>query len=568
MNLKDLKSPNAINACNFSISGLIDPSGAILPSVLFNPPILGESLIEVAYFDFSILNDNNEYIPLSNLAMTNSDFAWPIPSISYSLYNLNVRTWAPVSFNDVKNTSLPIIFVEFTSPKEFLIKVDFFPKSSNSILDQIKFSIFVSKEGGEFVEETLGQTFLKGNRQVVAFVIWHDNLYSANYYNSANEMMNKLDMNELRLKTQQIEQYLPQVSVDNRLLLNLELVPAFALTRIIKSGELLTMGYCELNQRDSFWTSFVHLILFKESEIKMINESCDGQLESGKIPTTLLPLIERKFDIDITAYFILRIVRFVRYYEEENDTIELANKWYPYAQKAVEYLSSLRDEKNVPYARDYWADWKDVPGMNNRLYGPHFVLITKAAIKEFNWLSSLLKRNFTYIEINSEPLWNGTFYQDVMRDSSSDQRFHQDQMICELWNVCGTDRYESMLSHAEKLENQFGLPETLPFYPEKYGYPVGEYHNGGIWPWLSFADAAARIASGHRKSGENLLLKVAKTDIISFGDLCSNEYNNGITGLGGGNNIQGWNSCAILPFSLCSSDPRNHFDKLIKEMRK
>ena len=50
MNLRDLKCPNAVNACNFSISGSIDPSGAVLPSVLFNPPILGQSLLEVAKF--------------------------------------------------------------------------------------------------------------------------------------------------------------------------------------------------------------------------------------------------------------------------------------------------------------------------------------------------------------------------------------------------------------------------------------------------------------------------------------------------------------------------------------
>lgn len=576
MNLRDLKCPNAVNACNFSISGSIDPSGAVLPSVLFNPPILGQSLLEVAKFNFAILNDNNEYIPLSNLSITNSDFAWPIPSISYSPYKLNARIWAPISFNNIKNTSLPIIFVEFNSSKEFLIKVDLLIQSS--ISDKFNFSIFVSEEGNEFVEERSNQIFLSGTRQIVAFVAWHENLYATNFYNSPIEMMKQLDMKDLRLKTQQIEQYLPQVTVDKRLFLNLELVPAFALTRVIKSGELLTMGYCELNQRDSFWTTFVHLILFKEAEIKMINESCEGQLKTGKIPTTLLPLIERQFDIDITAYFVLRIIRFIRYYKDEDDVDQLAKKWYPYAKKAIEYLASLRDENNVPYARDYWADWKDVPGMNDRLYGPHFVLITKAAVKEFKWLSSFLKiesnNDSGDIQINAEPLWNGRFYQDIMRDGTSDERFHQDQMICELWNVCNGDnedqknRYELMLAQAEELENQFGLPETLPFYPaEKFGYPIGEYHNGGIWPWLSFADAAARIAAGHRKSGENLLLTVAKTDIISFGDLCSNEYHSGITGRGGGNNIQGWNSCAILPFSLYSSDPRNHFEKLLKEMR-
>lgn len=571
----DLKCPNAINACNFSISGLIDPSGAVLPSVLFNPPILGESLIKIGKFNFSIYNELDEFVPLTNLTISNSDYSWPTPSISYSKYNLTAKIWAPIAFNDIKITSLPIIFAEFTSPNEFLIKMDFYAKTSSSLSHQMKHSIFVSKDGSEFTQESSHEVLLKGNRSTIAFVVWHDNLYSCNFYNSASEMLNQLDIKDLLLKTQQIEQYLPQVTDDHRILLNLELVPAFSLTRIIKSGELLTMGYCELNQRDSYWTSFVHLILFKNAEIKMINESCQGQLNTGKIPTTLLPLIERKYDIDITAYFVLRIVRFIRYYLDDcnstensnKELFELAEKWYNHAKKAIEYLASLRDEKQVPYARDFWADWKDVKGMNDRLYGPHFVLITKAAVKEFNWLSSLLKKNSIEIEINCEPLWNGQFYQDVMRDGSSDGRFHEDQLICQLWNVCGKERYESMLSYAEKIENKFGLPETFPFYPaNEFGYNVGEYHNGGIWPWLSFADAAARIASGHRKSGEELLLKVAKNNIISSGSLCSFEFNNGVTGTSGGNCIQGWNACAILPFSLCSDNPRNHFEKLLREM--
>ncbi|OHT05906.1 hypothetical protein TRFO_26178 [Tritrichomonas foetus] len=606
----ELKCPDSINACNFSISGLIDPSGNILPKVYFNPPVLGESLHQIISFHFSLLYNDN-YIPLSQFKVINSDFAWPIPSITYSLNKLTARCWSPISFNDIKTTSLPVIFVEFSSPKEFSIQLDI---KSIEKFDGAEFSIFISSEEGPFEQKQLGQLFLHGKKQIIAFAIWHDNLYSANFYKNSNEMIQNIVYRELKHKTQQIEEYLPQLRVDKRILLNLELVPAFALTRIIKSGELLTMGYCELNQRDSFWTSFVHLILFKEAEIKMIDESCEGQLETGKIPTTLIPLIERKFDIDITAYFILRIVRFIRYYEfaetnsrqnnnptitknhhehegthqhdDKNEslnmnetnsegesvvdkrTMDLAEKWYPYAKKAINYLASLRDDKNVPFARDFWADWKDIKGINNRLYGPHFVLLTKAAVKEFNWLSKKIGENPLDIEINVEPLWNGEYYQDVMRDSTSDGRFHQDQMITELWNVCGKERYKSMLEKAEELENQFGLPETLPFYPDDFGYPIGEYHNGGIWPWLSFADAAARISAGYRKSGEKLLLTVANTDILSFGDLCSNEYHHGVTGHGGGNNIQGWNSCAILPFSLYSNDPRNHYSKLLQDMRK
>jgi hypothetical protein len=376
-------------------------------------------------------------------------------------------------------------------------------------------------------------------------------------------MMATVNWPAVRSSTFQFENSLPATTPANRILLNQELISAFILTRTMKSGVIITMGYCELNQRDSFWSSWVHLVLFREAERVMISESCDGQLPSGKIPTTLLPLINREWDIDITAYFVLRIARYLHYHRD----VQTVQGWMPNARKAVGYLVSLLDENNVPWARDFWADWKDVEGMNNRLYGPCFVLLVKAAIKEFNWMAAQLGEEPVAIEINCEPLWSGVYYQDVMRDGSVDRRFHQDQMLGGFWNVCGEGRYELMLAQAEHLETEFGLPETLPFYQASFGYDPGDYHNGGIWPWLAFADAAARIASGHASSGENLAVKVATTDIVAFGDLAPNEYCQGITGEQRGNSPQGWNAAAFLVFSLMSEDPRNDLPRYMQEIR-
>ena len=96
------------------------------------------------------------------------------------------------------------------------------------------------------------------------------------------------------------------------------------------------MGYRELNQRDSYWTSWLHLVFYKDLERKMIEESIEWQQPSGKIPTTILPLIEREDDLDINAFFILRIARFYRYYHNKQDLI---NYW-PAMKKAMNWLIS------------------------------------------------------------------------------------------------------------------------------------------------------------------------------------------------------------------------------------
>jgi len=48
--------------------------------------------------------------------------------------------------------------------------------------------------------------------------------------------------------------------------MNYYLMPSFILTKTDKQGEVLTMGHVELNQRDSFWTSWLHLVFFNSLE--------------------------------------------------------------------------------------------------------------------------------------------------------------------------------------------------------------------------------------------------------------------------------------------------------------
>jgi hypothetical protein len=105
-------------------------------------------------------------------------------------------------------------------------------------------------------------------RFTIALIVWHPQVYAGNFYASASAMVSSLHW---------AESHLPKVALQHRLLFNMEIVPAFTFTRVIRTGEILTMEYCKLNQRDSFWMSFVHFVLFRDAEQKMIQESCDAQ---------------------------------------------------------------------------------------------------------------------------------------------------------------------------------------------------------------------------------------------------------------------------------------------------
>ena len=78
---------------------------------------------------------------------------------------------------------------------------------------------------------------------------------------------------------------------------------------------------------------------------------------AGKIPTTVLPVILRDDNVDITCYFLLRIWRHYNWTRNQS----LVEALYPAIQNATRYLKS-RDSfgDGVPAASpaSYWLDKK------------------------------------------------------------------------------------------------------------------------------------------------------------------------------------------------------------------
>jgi len=315
------------------------------------------------------------------------------------------------------------------------------------------------------------------------------------------------------------------------------------------------MGYAELNQRDSYWTSWLHLVLFPDLERKMIEESIEYQQKSGKIPTTILPLIEREDDLDINAFFILRAWR---YYDFHKDKKALT-QWFPALQKAMDWLIS-RDfsDNGLPEQVSFWGDWKDVAGVANRRYSPFSGLIYLSALKQMIAICNILgetdalqkyesayRKGFDFINKSTDKggLWNGNFYCQIDKNGSVDRHLLQDQMIGVFFGVVPPDRAEKIVESLNKQSlTQWGIAETTPYHPVEWGYAPGTYHNGGVWPWLSFMDCWARLKMGRKDEAVKLLKTVARADLVDSGDWSPNEDINSLTGENIGYQIQGWNA--------------------------
>jgi glycogen debranching enzyme len=306
-----------------------------------------------------------------------------------------------------------------------------------------------------------------------------------------------------------------------------------ALTKLFRNGDVVSMGYSELNQRDSFWAGWVHLAFWPELERKMIEESAAHQLDDGRIPTTILPLIDRKDDIDISEYFVLRVFR---YFDHTGDR-DFLESMRPALRRAVDYLKSRdRDGDFVPEQESIWADWKDVPGVEGRLHSPHFALL---------WLAVLDRMRDPWFEAASktvhDKLWNGRCYVNQWRDGREDSTVAEEQVVGAFFNVIPRDRIPKIFEALRANETPWGVRESFP-YRKDFGYEPGDYHNGGIWPFLNAVDAWARIRCGFREDGIRLLKKIGHADLEAEGDWFPHENVHGETGKNIRHRVQAWNA--------------------------
>ena len=347
---------------------------------------------------------------------------------------------------------------------------------------------------------------------------------------------------------------------------------AVILTKSAKDGNVITMGYVEMNTRDSFWTTYLHTIMFPDLEKRMIEITASFQKANGKIPTTVLPMIEREVDLDINEYFCLRISR---YYNYQHD-IEFLRENFDAYKKSVDFLVS-RDldmdgvpEQDVPENdQNFWADWKDVGFLRGRKLSQHASLLWLAVLRDGAALARELGDTATaerydrmyekaYAKINADftgdddgGLWCVDHYNEVWYDGK--QRIHvlEDQCVGIFFGVVPKERADRIYAALKKNECEYGVRETFPYRTTddvlNYDYfdEGGKYHNGGVWPWLNFMDMAGRYRNGRAEESAEIFTKMGYHDLVVPGNYRPNEYIHAETGNSMGFEIQGWSAAVV-----------------------
>lgn len=568
---------------NFALTVNASANGDLYGQILQNPGKLGEWLEAKGAVSFSVEKSGKRH-PLSGFAHKQVERSFPFVRSTYSgspvtAANISVETFCPLGVNDAQTSSLPALLLEVTcsnsgkqpeafsvvaSPERLFAASAPRPYSAAGISGVGNGQCMITSNGaltrrsnGELLlPVSLAASEQKTLRVLLTF--YDEDWVSAGSFASVEELSAFVHSmwQPLKAKTGLFEAAIPQT--DDRELnsyLRWYMVPGVALTKYTKNDEALTMGYIELNQRDSYWTSWLHLVLFRDLEQKMIDESAAWQQPSGKIPTTILPLIEREDDLDINAFFILRAARFYRYYHDR--------RWLaacmPALAKAMSWLQSRDTEgTGLPVQASFWGDWKDVQGVKDRKYSPFSAFVYLAALRQMELLSLALsdstaaqqyaaayQKGYTLANkpTGEGGLWNGSYYCQRWKDGSVNDRLLQDQAIGVFFDVVPRERALKVIGSLNaKSLTPYGIAETTPYYDASWGYAPGAYHNGAVWPWLSFMDCWARIRTGKTEEAIALVKRVATADLVASGDWSPNEHISSLTGENLGFQLQGWNA--------------------------
>ena len=576
-----IKNIDGLPACNFAIGANISQHGALFNAIVCNPGQLGDWLQLRGKVNIS-LQYQHSAIQLTEFEKITNQRQFPVSVLTYEdkkgfPVKLSIKLWCPAAVNDVFTTALPIVQTEMLLENLSGAEVQF---SINATLDSLLYhgmqpyngqsiSGITSKFAGVFFDmptvadkQVLSAPIVlkPGEKKTIRFII---TTYDADWV-TAKQLNSPLQTAKYVIKnwaalyhaTTDFDQKLPLTN-DSSLntIFRWYVIPGMLLTKCTSAGNVLTMGYRELNQRDSYFTTWMHLVLFKDAEKKMIQESAAAIQPNGKIPTTILPFIDREDDLDINAFFVLRFFRYVNFYHDA----AFASRYWSTVQKAMNWLA-FRDSlgEGLPQQKSFWGDWKDVQGVEGRKYSPFASFLYLAALKECaQYAAAVGNNNFSAIykglyknglalinkPIQQGGLWTGKYYQQVWYDHRDDHKILQDQTVGVFYGLVDSMKagaiFESLNTNNA---TPYGIAETFPYYPASFGYNPAEYHNGAVWPWLSFVDIWSRLKQGRRTEAISLLKKVAQADLFASGDFMPNEHINSLTGQNLGFFLQGWNA--------------------------
>ena len=338
-------------------------------------------------------------------------------------------------------------------------------------------------------------------------------------------------------------------------------------------------GYPEPYTRDMMICSLGTLISDNEKLIKGLKKCLETAAKTQHRLGHIASLIHDPEDrgaSDCTPLFLMAL-GFYRNKTGDKDFLKDA------AEKAITWMEYQSPSARVLTAQLPTTDWRDEQWVLG--YGLFVNTVVYTYLKLFgqNERAENLKREMAHFAVKSERqhkhvheglvLRNKPYYALWSYKVFGSERFDLlGNSIAILSGIASPTRASNIISWIETeckaMQRSGELAVDLPpnFFPyinphdpdwrpryEKYNRP-GEYHNGGIWPFICGFYVAALVAAGkHKLAKQKLieltgLIKLVRVENVEFG---FNEWISALDGKPHGQDWQSWSAAMYLYAAYC-----------------
>lgn len=239
-------------------------------------------------------------------------------------------------------------------------------------------------------------------------------------------------------------------------------------------------------------------------------------------------------DIDSTAWWVIEAAD----YCERTHDLRTAREFLFRSRMAMSFLLSKDTDGDGLLEQGPNEDWADCLKRSGKITYTQGVwykaLIAAASLEELVGSRQraeelLIQAADVYSQTNTLLFKDGRYVECIRPDGTVSERVSQDTAWLVVFGMAPEGYEEELLSSFDELRCEQGHGIVYPLYdPEQTGptrMEHGEYHNGGVWTWLSSVEAWARWELGDYETGDMLMENALRhsTDTVY-------EWVHGVTG--------------------------------------
>ncbi|MGH2447825.1 MAG: amylo-alpha-1,6-glucosidase [Chloroflexota bacterium] len=260
------------------------------------------------------------------------------------------------------------------------------------------------------------------------------------------------------------------------------------------------------NKRFAHWTE---ADAFRPTRDQLLREvgafPTSVYIQTPDFPAGTREIYTVRADLDSVAWLIIALAD---YYTSSGD-LDILTSLATHVDRAISYLQSRDEDGDLLLEQGANEDWADTLLRSGNV--SYTQAVWYAALRAAGTIFAAVQRDGRADQcltlagdvaaaINGHLLSRYGYYVNYRTDASVSLRRSLDTALLVAFGVAPDGVADEVLQYLDTLEGPFGPSVIEPGYvPDDIGpshYPPGQYHNEGVWPWISSYLALAQARQG------------------------------------------------------------------------